>query len=117
MTDEELREQLQAALANDGRLELMEVAIPARTLEGLRDYELHYYDPGDFLTAVLSNDLFEAFGRADEKNTRAMLRIVIYVWNTLPRQSWGSPEKVKAWLAQRVAPVETDAAFCAKQPF
>lgn len=52
---------------------------------------------GHFLTAVLSNDLFEAFGRADEKNVATMKYIVMYIYNELPCTCHGSKEKVEKW--------------------
>jgi hypothetical protein len=39
---------------------------------------------GDFLTAVMANDLMEAFGRADFNNTAFMRDIVAYVYNCTP---------------------------------
>ena len=53
---------------------------------------------GDFLRAVLENDLMEAFGRADEDNTRDMREIVAYVYNELPGNCHGSHEIVDAWI-------------------
>ena len=53
--------------------------------------------PGDFLTAVLENNLREAFGRADYGNRLTLYDIVGYCHNEIPGQCWGSPEKCKAW--------------------
>jgi len=52
---------------------------------------------GDFLTHLLSNDLFLAFHHADVANTDAMKCWVEYLYNFTPGGCWGSPEKVKAW--------------------
>ena len=90
--------------------------IPLPILEGLRHYAMHHVPTGSFLEAVLSNDLTKAMGRADEHSRRSLWNIVNYCYNALPSTSWGSPEKVKAWLASRVVP-EEDAEFCQKQPF
>lgn len=54
--------------------------------------------PGDFLHAVLSNDLKESFARADEYNRDNLFSIVRYLYNEVPGLAWGSPEKVKLWL-------------------
>ena len=54
--------------------------------------------PGGFLCAVLSNDLFEAFARADSINRATMFDIVDYIYNNTPNICWGSPEIVKEWL-------------------
>jgi hypothetical protein len=52
---------------------------------------------GDFLRAVLSNDLREAVGRADNDNLRTLPAIVGYVYNELPGNCHGSPEIVAEW--------------------
>ena len=52
---------------------------------------------GDFLRAVLENDLTEAVGRADESAIWNLRDIVVYLYNEVPSASWGSKEKVKAW--------------------
>ena len=57
--------------------------------------------PGNFLTAVLSNDLTEAVGRADEKNLAALGDWVRFLYCYAPADCWGSPEKVEAWNERR----------------
>jgi len=52
---------------------------------------------GGFLSAVLSNNLSEAVGRADLENLWAIPAIVAYLYNEVPGACWGSPAKVKAW--------------------
>jgi len=52
---------------------------------------------GDFVTAVLMNDLKEAYIRADDDNRRDMQEIVGYCYNNIPHPCWGSPDKVYAW--------------------
>ncbi len=54
---------------------------------------------GDFVTAVLDNDLKEAFGRADDKNTATMREIVTYIYNHVPIGCQGSKLKRQAWQA------------------
>lgn len=54
--------------------------------------------PGDFLTAVLENNLSEACGRADLTNQRRLIVIVRYVYNRIPSAAWGSPAKVTKWV-------------------
>lgn len=54
-------------------------------------------DPGDCLRAILSNDLFGAFGRADEFTKADMDLIVKFIYNQLPGDCWGSSERVSAW--------------------
>jgi len=76
--------------------------IPLPILEGLRHYATHHVPVGHFLEAVLSNDLTNACGRADEHSARALVQIVRYTYNCVPSRAWGSPEKVAKWLKERV---------------
>ena len=61
-------------------------------------YLLHGYQPGDFLTAVLRNDLREACGRADDMNARALMQHVRFLYNCAPASCWGSREQVRDWM-------------------
>lgn len=72
--------------------------IPDLTQDALTRYVEHGIKPGGFLTAVLSNDLFGAFSRADPLNAAAMQDIVKFIYNELPAGAWGSPEKVQAFV-------------------
>jgi hypothetical protein len=69
----------------------------------LRDALVAYRDEGrpvgDFLRALLSNDLLEAVGRADHVNTWLLPVYVGFLYNELPSPAWGSQEKVSAWIA------------------
>ena len=61
---------------------------------------------GDFLRAVLSNNLMEAVGRADEDNIRVLPAICAYVYMELPGHCHGSPERVSEWQAECLATIE-----------
>ena len=65
-------------------------------IESIRLYVEHGCDPGDFLTAVLENNLKEALGRADDYNRETIFDIVGYCYNEIPSVCWGSPVKIKA---------------------
>ena len=56
---------------------------------------------GDFLTALLANDLMEALGRADDGNRRDIFQLCMYVYNEIPSLSHGSYAIVKAWIAKK----------------
>lgn len=56
--------------------------------------------PGSFLTAVLENNLVEAFGRADYENSANLKNIVGYIYNNLPANSWGSKDKIQEYLTE-----------------
>lgn len=58
---------------------------------------------GDFLRAVLSNDLMGAVGRADHDNIRVLPAICSYVYMELPGPCHGSPEIVSEWQATCLA--------------
>lgn len=63
---------------------------------------------GGFLTAVLENNLKEAFGRADENCTRNMRDIVAYCYNHLPIGCWGSKENVAEWYKHKRSPAQAE---------
>lgn len=69
-------------------------------LGGLERYLNHGIAPGSFLTAVLCNDLSDAFGRADCVNSANLKNIVSYVYHHIPYSAWGSREKVEAFMRQ-----------------
>jgi hypothetical protein len=75
--------------------------IPAPTMASLLRYVNKGYMPGDFLTAVLTNDLFGAVGRADVDNIVALPEIVKFVYNEVPGNAWGSRETVREYSQHR----------------
>ena len=83
-------------------------------IKSLQDYAFDGVPTGDFLRAVLENDLMEAFGRADDDNTAALRWIVSYVYNELPAPCHGSPENVSMWL-ERFRLAREDAATCSTE--
>ena len=52
---------------------------------------------GSFLYAVLSNELQQAFGRADDQAARDLHAIVRAVYSHVPSVACGSPADVRAW--------------------
>jgi hypothetical protein len=64
---------------------------------------------GDFLRAVLTNDLYEACVRADPLNAATLREIVLYVRRNLPPECYGSNEKYEAWYRKHRALSEQDA--------
>ena len=67
-------------------------------LETLYNYIDEGCPTGGFLNAVLSNNLKESFGRADNFNQEHLHDIVQFLYNEAPGPCWGSPDKVKAWI-------------------
>lgn len=72
-------------------LEVLTKSIDLYILEGI--------PTGGFLEAVLSNDLQEAMGRADEESRAILFDVVYYLFNYCPSICWGSPKKHYDWLA------------------
>ena len=53
--------------------------------------------PGGFLTAVISDKLFDAVGRADDANVVNLPAYVKFFYNKAPAGCWGSKEVMKEW--------------------
>ena len=75
-----------------------EFAIPDYMTGGLERYIEHGIDPGDFLTAVICNNLVEACAAADDTNLRNIPAYAAYLYNRAPRECWGSREKMQQWM-------------------
>tara|TARA_R110002020_G_scaffold135552_2_gene302720 strand:+ start:8608 stop:8979 length:372 start_codon:yes stop_codon:yes gene_type:complete len=71
--------------------------VPERTLEALDNWAKSGQPPGGFVAAVLENDLADSVRRADSRNSAALVDIVRYLINELPRGCWGSFDKVASW--------------------
>ena len=76
--------------------------IPDYMRGGLQRYFEQGIPPGDFLMAVLENNLQEAFLRADDTNKNIIGDYVRWLYWEAPGNSWGSPEKVQAWIEKKV---------------
>jgi len=72
--------------------------IPERMMPSLRRYIDEKKKPGNFLTAVIRNDLREACGLADDENMRNLPAYVAYFYNEAPSICWGSQAIMDAWL-------------------
>jgi len=75
----------------------LENGVPEHLVGGLTRYVIMGINPGDFLTAVLSNDLMEAFGRADRNSLAGLEGLMKFIYNYVPSACHGSKEKVSAW--------------------
>lgn len=67
-------------------------------LEALNAYADHGQPVGNFLTAVLSNNLQTACACADDNNLPNLPAFAAWVYNHCPSPAHGSREKVKAWV-------------------
>jgi hypothetical protein len=76
-------------------------AIPEHMQEAIRRYVVERIAPGDFLRAVLENNLSAAVGRADDENLKLLRTYVRFFYNRVPAQCSGSPAAVSAWLTNK----------------
>ena len=79
---------------------LGEISIPDHTKEALDNYFLKGYEPGWFLTSILTNDLYGAVRSADMQNRHAIYEIVKWLTTerNVPPGSWGTKDHVSNWL-------------------
>ena len=71
--------------------------IPEYMHDRIRDYVMEGTLVGDFLTAVLSNNLYVAVQHADLSNKRALVNWVKFIYNYIPSTAWGCSKTVEAW--------------------
>ena len=76
------------------------MSVPERTLDRLRRYRDAGVPPGDFLQAVLMNNLQGAVYRADPENKAALANVVEWIELHLPLESWGNQTNYGYWLEQ-----------------
>ena len=72
--------------------------LPDHMQDGARLYVEDGIEPGDFMFAVLCNDLIGAFGRADSINANSMRDWANWMFNEAPMGCWGSAAKVGLWV-------------------
>lgn len=72
--------------------------IPEHTYNDLKMYVKYGLPTGDFLYAVLTNDLMESAGRANPRNSIKLKEICGFIINEIPSPAWRTPEKVEAWI-------------------
>lgn len=77
-------------------------AIPVPYMaDGLRLYLENGILPGDFMLSILSNDLIRACDHADINNKHNIFAWAQWLYNYAPAGSYGSPERVQAWIKSR----------------
>lgn len=75
--------------------------IPLHLREALERYRDWHLPPGNFLRAVLENNLAETVGLADPRSFAHLREILEWLWHKMPATAWGSFERVEEWLAVR----------------
>ena len=76
-------------------------SIPERMRGSITRYIENRVIPGDFLQAVICNNLSEAVGRADDENIKNLPAYCNFFYNHAPFECWGSPEKMATWLGNK----------------
>lgn len=76
--------------------------IPSPVYQALKNYLVYRRPAGDFVMAVLRNNLHESLSRADSTNLESLPIIVHFIYWSVPGNSWGSDERVKNWLSGEV---------------
>lgn len=76
--------------------------IPEHMMGSLERWIKFGIKPGDFLTAVLENDLKNAVGYADDENLKNLPAYIGYLYNEAPGDCWGSKEKVAAYAERKL---------------
>ena len=78
-----------------------EFYIRPQMMDAIRRYVDEGLEPGDFLTAVICNDLFGAVNRADDENLRNLPAFVCYFYNDAPSDCHGSRGAMAYWIEKK----------------
>lgn len=74
--------------------------LPGHMRGGMQKYIEDGIRPGDFLLAVLRNDLVGAAKLADEINLRRLHDFAEFLYNEAPIACWGNKEAIDEWIEQ-----------------
>ena len=72
--------------------------LPEHLRESIDAYVQHGRPVGDFLKAVIENDLARAVAMADEEGLHKLVAIVGYLYNRCPASCWGGPIIYRTWI-------------------
>lgn len=92
MTEDDLRQMQEEHISLNPDLKIRD-----DIKESLDAWANNGFMPGDFLKAVLENDLMKAMGLADSYNRATMFQICSYIYNKLPGPCHGSREIMNDW--------------------
>ena len=74
-----------------------EYGIPERMIPGMMRWVKLGSVPGDFLCAVIKNNLRDAIHTADDENLLLLEAYVKWFYNWAPYDCWGSTKMFKKW--------------------
>lgn len=77
--------------------------IPEYMVSGLVRWFVSHTKPGDFLCAVLQNDLRRACERADDTNAPILMNYMRFLYNYAPSGCWGSQDAFDSWRREEYA--------------
>ena len=72
--------------------------LPVRMWGGIKRYLSDGIPPGDFLTALISNDLLGCVSHADDENVLLLHHYIKFLYNGVPGNCWGSPKRFEEWI-------------------
>lgn len=72
--------------------------IPDDAGESIEMYVKHGIPPGSFLTAIICNNLRDAFGQADRINAENIPAYVMYFYWEVPAHICGDPATMNHWI-------------------
>jgi hypothetical protein len=75
--------------------------IPGHTAVTIENYLLYGYEPGGFVTAMLTQDLYRACMIADQVNSEYFTEIGKWIYSAMPAASFGSVENMRDWIADK----------------
>ena len=87
-------------MINTKLLDFSQHKMTEQSKESLYNYFVYGLEPGGFMTAVLSNDLYRAVGKADFVNISLINVYVDWLRWHAPHGSYGTPEMVCSWLTK-----------------
>lgn len=74
------------------------IPVPTNLVYGMVRYIMHGSVVGDFLTAVITNDLGKAMAHADDQSLKAIRTVYGVFYNLAPIGCFGSEEKMRLWM-------------------
>lgn len=75
--------------------------IPPRMMDGIQRYIENHIAPGQFLSAVIKNNLKDAVSYADDENLENLPAYVGFFYNQAPGGCCGSEERFNNWVENK----------------
>ena len=96
--NEEQRKQMKKELHKSlDEFNMAEMQVPRHIHNAVVGYVVDGSSVGDFLQAVINNDLSKAVGHADTENTLNLPAVVSWFYNEAPSDCWGRTGAYRYW--------------------